>query len=427
MNLLSNYKENQDVIVNSHNGLNIIRYKHLGVNWADQAVREARGLILDDFGNIVARPFDKFFNLNELVGREEYSPEIQGLSKADSGDIEVTNKLDGSLVIAYNYNGLKFASSGSLNGEHASLFNKVAKKLWSEDTYNRVEELTRKYTMMFEYTSPDNLIVLDYDEDKLRLIGMRDIVSGTNYPLSVAMSKTSDIDLDYAEILDIHTMEEVEQYIENTEGIEGVVVRFLETGKLVKVKTEEYFKSHRKMSEFRLATTELSKANKEYIERHMLTGEEGHLDDILSKYRGRAAFQEVLKDVDNLKNTLVSFSKELTIIAENYKELVPSIENVYNPKDVRGLELSLETGKKVSALLVLLVRTELSKFHSAQDDYKLVQDAINKTKSLRRLSVVIREEVGVVSNYPNKITPISFIYNVLNTEKMWRTFNTINI
>ena len=51
-----------------------------------------RGLVTDDEGNIVARPFKKFFNLDE----GKHTP---------TSEFDVYMKLDGSLGILFNYKG----------------------------------------------------------------------------------------------------------------------------------------------------------------------------------------------------------------------------------------------------------------------------------------------------------------------------------
>lgn len=81
----------------------------------DDVTKRCRGLIVDiETGKILARPFEKFFNYGDATQPEtlkENLPTEQPL---------VTDKLDGSLGILYNYNGnIAIASKGSFHSEHA--------------------------------------------------------------------------------------------------------------------------------------------------------------------------------------------------------------------------------------------------------------------------------------------------------------------
>ena len=58
----------------------------------DEITLMCRGLVTDDNGNIVARPFKKFFSLEE----GKHTP---------TSEFEVYEKMDGSLGIMFKYNG----------------------------------------------------------------------------------------------------------------------------------------------------------------------------------------------------------------------------------------------------------------------------------------------------------------------------------
>jgi RNA ligase len=57
----------------------------------DEVTLQCRGLITDDKGNVVARPFKKFFNMEE----NRHTP---------TQEFEVFEKMDGSLGIMFLYN-----------------------------------------------------------------------------------------------------------------------------------------------------------------------------------------------------------------------------------------------------------------------------------------------------------------------------------
>ena len=58
----------------------------------DEITLMCRGLVTDDKGNIIARPFKKFFSIEE----GKYTP---------TENFEVFEKMDGSLGILFNYEG----------------------------------------------------------------------------------------------------------------------------------------------------------------------------------------------------------------------------------------------------------------------------------------------------------------------------------
>lgn len=124
-----------------------------------------RGLIVDDEGNIVARPFGKFFN---------YSEHPEG--SLDLGAYAVvTDKQDGSLGILYpTPDGHAIATRGSFTSDQAL----HATKIWQERYADKVT-VYPDTTYLFEIVFPENRIVCDYgDLDDLVLLGGVDIVSG---------------------------------------------------------------------------------------------------------------------------------------------------------------------------------------------------------------------------------------------------------
>jgi len=73
----------------------------------DEITLQTRGLVTDDEGNVVARPFKKFFNLEE--GKFEPTEKF-----------EVWEKMDGSLLIVFWYEGKWIvATRGSFTSDQA--------------------------------------------------------------------------------------------------------------------------------------------------------------------------------------------------------------------------------------------------------------------------------------------------------------------
>ena len=159
-----------DVSVKEKDGLLLFNYAVPAVmanrwNWLE---RVSRGLILDaKTGDVIARPFDKFFNWGES-GRT-----------TDAPIHSVTEKLDGSMGILYWRNGWKVATRGSFDSDQAR---------WATEWFNRqnvwMPEAWRTMTVLFEIIYPENRIVVDYGQRAgLAVLAIRRISDGAYYPL----------------------------------------------------------------------------------------------------------------------------------------------------------------------------------------------------------------------------------------------------
>lgn len=130
---------------------------------------QCRGLIWDTQTlEVLARPFPKFFNYGES-GAPTVPP---------GADVEVTDKLDGSLGILYPVDGgWAIATRGSFDSEQA----RHATALLRAKYHHRfVPDPT--VTHLFEILYPGNRIVCDYGStDDLFLLGVVDIETGRSY------------------------------------------------------------------------------------------------------------------------------------------------------------------------------------------------------------------------------------------------------
>ena len=103
---------------------------------------QTRGLILDAEMNVVAKPFGKFFNL------EEHQPE-----EIPQLPFDVFEKMDGSLGILYWLNDKPFiASRGSFESEQAIKATEILHQRYA-DTFIRLD---KNSTYLFEIIYPTN-------------------------------------------------------------------------------------------------------------------------------------------------------------------------------------------------------------------------------------------------------------------------------
>jgi len=182
-----------------------------------------RGLILDADKNIVERPFEKFFNLNEV--NNENIP---------SSNFNVYEKMDGSLGILYWFNERPcIATRGSFTSDQAI---KGTEILHSKYQY-LISKLDKTKTYLFEIIYPENRIVVDYGSTQdLVLLAIIDTQTGFNEPLQeIGFTIVNK----YNGIKDIHVLKNLEE-----ENKEGFVIQY-DNGFRVKVKFDEYLRLHK--------------------------------------------------------------------------------------------------------------------------------------------------------------------------------------
>ena len=133
--------------------------------WDDITI-QCRGLVTNSKGDIIARPFKKFFNY------EEHKPE-----DIPNEEYVVYEKLDGSLGILFNYQGeWILATRGSFTSPQAIKGKEILNN-------HDISALRKDNTYLFEIIYPENRIVVDYgDEEKLVVIGGIHTETGEEIP-----------------------------------------------------------------------------------------------------------------------------------------------------------------------------------------------------------------------------------------------------
>jgi T4 RnlA family RNA ligase len=235
LNILNDYKKRGLLYSQTHSILPLtiwnytekVQYESL---W-DEVTLTTRGLVTDSSGRVVARPFSKFFNLEE--GKHQPTQEF-----------EVFEKMDGSLGIVFVWQGqVVYATRGSFLSDQSKWM-----ASWG-DRYNFSNILVEGYTYLFEIIYPENRIVVDYGgESRLVLLGVIKTDTGEETSWSdLSLVDGWDLVKRYDGISDYTLLKGM---VENNR--EGFVVRF-SNGSRVKIKGEEYLRLHRIMTN--LSTT----------------------------------------------------------------------------------------------------------------------------------------------------------------------------
>jgi RNA ligase len=205
----------------------------------DEVTIQTRGLVTDNEGNVVARPFKKFFNIEE----NKHTP---------TKEFDVYEKMDGSLGILFNYKGeWVMATRGSFTSPQSVKGTELLQKY----DYNR---LNPDYTYLFEILYKNNRIVVDYgDFEDLVLLGMIHTQSG--YEINI---HSGNEDIRFKNLLNnlgfniVKKYDGINDYTDLKQSIadnrEGFVVKF-SNGDRMKIKGEEYLRLHKIMTN--LSTT----------------------------------------------------------------------------------------------------------------------------------------------------------------------------
>ena len=166
---------NDRLIRTSHKG-NLVCFKYgIEADFSDPLVCEARGIIIDvKHQTVVCRPFDKFFNV-----QEQYAADI------DWNTAKVLEKIDGSLIKLYWYNGKwTFATSSTCDATEASVagYKGVTYRdiIARADNYSRIpfDDLSKNRTYLFELVSPMTQVVIRYDKTSLYYLASFDNMTG---------------------------------------------------------------------------------------------------------------------------------------------------------------------------------------------------------------------------------------------------------
>jgi len=226
------WHEHGQVNVQEHKGLLLFSYmatcqfkKPEEWNWFEQV---SRGLVIDaKTGEVVARPFDKFWNYGEVQ---------------PSGDIvEITEKVDGSLGIGFYHGGQwQICTRGSFESEQAVWATKFLR-----ENYDLCGVQT-EITLLFEIIYPDNRIVVDYgDREDLVLLGIRNTKGKADWWFTAVKHFANCYGFKTPPVYEV---EDIDRLLEKAKTLgpehEGWVVRYSD-GTRVKIKGAAYLEIHK--------------------------------------------------------------------------------------------------------------------------------------------------------------------------------------
>ena len=217
----------------------------------DEITLTSRGIVFDsETGEIVARPFDKFFNYGELIDSEtgeltelakkvmKYQKKIDIRKILKSIRFHTMEKVDGSLGIVFWNPYLKhwqLKTGGSFDSDQA---------IWGQrwfDQHIKKELLNSKKTYLFEIVYNEDFHPIRYDFEGLVLLAVIDNETGEEEHITGLRVYANAWGIKMAEIYEFDTFNEARNIATKLpSNQEGYVITFPEHSFKIKVKSDEW-------------------------------------------------------------------------------------------------------------------------------------------------------------------------------------------
>jgi len=273
---------------------------------------EMRGLTINlENPKLIFPSIHKIFNYKENILTTDYEFE----------DIEIREKLDGSLIQPIIYKDkIIFKTKGTFNSYQAELANKLLDDNLKKFILDMYYEYG--YYPLFELVSPDNQIVVKYNDSKLVLIQLRNLWNLKYIPYYKLEQYANKYKIPYAKIqlLSNKSKNKLLELANTLIGIEGWVIQKTFNEKytdFIKLKTKWYLDLHHIMSPDNLMPHKV-------IE--MILNEE--IDDVLSQLAENSPKRKEIEDIiHKIGYYIKTIYNDIIETIQNNKELFKN-----NPK-----------------------------------------------------------------------------------------------
>ena len=294
-NGLEELKHELGIVVTEHpdEPLVILNYHQVESPRSNPIARQCRGLVLErNTWATVARSFDRFFNWGEFLDE----------AKAFNWHAFVCQeKLDGSLILLFHYNGKWWTNTrGSFGGDKVGFFGRTWRELCLSCSPD-FDSMDKDCTYVCELTGPHNKVVRRYFEVGLRLLSVFIRTDDSiHYELPHSLFYEMHCRLSGLPAPEVHSftsLSEIEQFLLSKEkddpSYEGVVIRDVENRRW-KIKSKSYLGLHRMSNG--------NAFNPKYLLPFVLTGER---DELLAYFpEAEAAYDSVANKVNDEREAL---------------------------------------------------------------------------------------------------------------------------
>ncbi len=202
-------------------GWNYTKLAHNKIEFYEQiwtpVIRQCRGIVFDTDGNLIALPFEKFFNYS--TGEH---PETKSLPK---GPFVATEKHDGDLGIVFRYRGrLHVTTRGTFDYKSA----KLAEDMIANLNRRKWRELVPEgITLLVEIIHPETRKLRLYRKSELILIGAYENESLYDFDHNELRAMSIMLGIESAQAVEFGSIAELEDLVSGpTRNREGYVGRF---------------------------------------------------------------------------------------------------------------------------------------------------------------------------------------------------------
>ena len=319
----------------------------------DEVTVQCRGLISENTtGTILVRPFKKFFNYEEVVGKDVIP------SKGDY--VYIQDKMDGSLGILFNYEDeWIMATRGSFTSEQAIKGLEIVKSKYFLDSW------FKEYAYLVEIIYPENRIVVNYGN--VEKVTFLSIVLNEGW----RWKPTDETELHWSTSTAIfHSLGIKKEDIVKTEqhfnfsdelykslkeknetNKEGFVLRFQPGNFRMKIKFEEYVRLHKVMTN--LSTTTVWE----------VLSNGGTMDNLLKDVPDEfyQKIQEYVFDLvvrhDNISKDYIGYYSDIILKTQDRKSFAEEAKRYSHP----SLLFGLLDGKDISPNIWKIIKPEFRK------------------------------------------------------------------
>ena len=227
-------------------GIAILNYSMIDSPKYHPIVRECRSLIIENKYpyNIVSRSFDRFYNYSECPDTNKFNFK----------DAVILDKIDGSLINVYYFNGKwHISTKGTAFGEAETVtgikYRDLVLSVFDIDIYKDIlypfNVDIKDLTFIFEVVSPHNRIVTPYKKTDLYLIGVRNKKTGIEFVYDHLQLWAETLDVKVPEIFNFNDYNLlVDRFREVSAFTEGYVCVDYNNNHRLKIKNPAYVNIH---------------------------------------------------------------------------------------------------------------------------------------------------------------------------------------
>lgn len=320
-------------------------------------LRNCRGTVINmQTCELVLLPFKKFFNIDEI---EECSMEVVVKKIKHAELVEITDKLDGSMIAMRYYNdGIFVGATGSLS-EKKNPRLKICKK-YITDNHKKMFQKYKDWTFVFELILFDYPQIVEYPKEKdgIYLIGARNIHTGETLPYYKLKEFAKTYNISMTEI-ENHSLNEIlgmtNKY--KAKEKEGWVLRVDDT--LYKMKCDDYLKINKLLG-----------TSPNVILRAWLAGV---LDDAKAYYANSSYMIEYIENFERM------FQKFADINAQIVNQYYEQFKHI---KDIKDFAIAVKQSKipKKYKGFVMNKRNGVDNYYFNGVRYQKIVDFLNEHK-----------------------------------------------